>query len=111
MIRKLLFGERKRKARNIKLEAAKENKGIAKDSILVLDENEERNYEICQTVRRALDIMETHLSVQSITDSFDIMDMGITEQPAIMIEGKVICRGKKVSTAELIQLLHNYMSE
>lgn len=103
---RLLRGKEKKE---VKLEAAQEGKSVTKDGILILDEDKKRCDTVCQNLKKALQMMNADISVEVISDPFEIMELGIAEQPAFIVHGKVIAKGKVLSTADFIQLLHNYV--
>lgn len=103
---RLIRGKQKQE---VKLEATEEAKPVKKDGIIILDENQERCESACSNLKKALKIMDADLAIDIISDPLEIMELGITEQPAFIVRGKVIAKGKVLSTTDLIQLLHNYV--
>lgn len=105
-LKRLLWGKR---TRDVKLEASNEEKLTKKDGIMILDEDRERCERICQNVQKALSMMNAEIPLYKISDSFEMMELGIVEQPTIMVKGRILSKGRVLSTTDLIYLLHNYV--
>lgn len=105
-LKRLLF---RKHTKDIKLESAHEEKVTKKDGILILDEDRERCEQICLNVQKALEMMHADITISMISDSFEMMELGIVEQPTIMVEGRILSQGRVLSTTDLIYLLHNYV--
>lgn len=93
----------------VKMEVAKEKQVNGKDKILILEEDDNKCDIAFHNVKKALEILNADIPVEVISDSLDIMEFGITEQPAFIVNGKILAKGKILTTADLVQLLHSYL--
>lgn len=102
----LFWGKQKH---GVKMEAAKEEQVNSKEKILILEEDDSKCDIAFHNVTKALEILNADLPVEVISDPFDIMEFGITEQPAFIVNGRILAKGKMLTTADLVQLLHSYL--
>lgn len=80
-----------------------------KNGILIVDESVERCEMIRVKVEKALSILQSDLEVDSTTDPNTVMEYGVVQFPAIILNGSILVQGKRVDVPELVQLLKNYI--
>ena len=84
---KLFWGKQQQE---IKMEAAKEEQVNCKNKILILEDDDKKCDIALHNVKKALEILNADLPVEVISDAFEIMEFGITEQPAFIVNGRIL---------------------
>ncbi len=60
---------------------------------------------LAQNVEAALGEVDTDVTFEKVTDVDTILEMGVMITPALVIDGKVISKGKVPSVEELVELI------
>lgn len=80
-----------------------------KKRIVIIEEDEEQREAAYRCMKEALDNLHISEQVHLITDPLEILNYGITNQPAYFLNGKMLHQGRMLSTSELIRLLDSFL--
>lgn len=105
-LREMFWGKRKANLSSTQEEVKTEQ---PKKGILIVDDDEERCESVRKKVEKALAILKSNMNVDSTTDYFIIMEYGVVQTPAIILNGKILAQGKRIDIPELVQMLNNYI--